>query len=92
MRGSVPSAGLERPTSCTIAIRSGSMSGCRNLLNSTNASAPASSRRTAISPMALKYGLSLTATGTLTASLTRTRTSTVRCSTSRPEMRGSPGR
>ena len=55
-------------------------------MNSTSASAPASSSRSAISPVELKYGLSLTATGTLTASLTRVRTSTCRCSTSRPEM------
>ena len=50
---------------------SGSMSGCRKRLNRTSASAPASSRRSAISPIELKYGLSLIATGTVTAALTR---------------------
>ena len=46
------------------------MSGCRKRLNSTSPSAPASSSRSAISPVELKYGLSLTATGTLTTALT----------------------
>ena len=46
------------------------MSGCRKRLNSTRPSAPASSRRSAISPVELKYGPSFTATGTLTAALT----------------------
>ena len=40
----------------------------------------------------LKCGPSLTATGTLTASLTRLRTSMWRCSTSLPAICGSPGR
>jgi len=39
-------------------------------LNSTSASAPASSSALAIEPMALKNGLSLTATGTVTAAFT----------------------
>jgi hypothetical protein len=39
------------------------MSGCTNRLNSTSPSAPASSRRRAISAVALKYGLSFTDTG-----------------------------
>ena len=38
-------------------------------MKSTSASAPASSSRSAISPVELKYGLSLTATGTLTVLL-----------------------
>ena len=46
------------------------MSGCRKRLNSTSPSAPAWSSRSAISPVELKYGLSLTATGTVTAPLT----------------------
>jgi len=45
----------------------------------------------ATSPTELKCGLSLTATGTVTASLTRDRMSMCRCSTSRPVMCGSPG-
>ena len=86
VRGSRPSVGLERPTPDTTASLSGSMSGCRNRLKSTSPSAPASSSRSAISPIELKCGLSLTATGTVTASLTRVRTSMWRCSTSRPGM------
>lgn len=52
-----------------------SMSGCRNRLNNTSPSAPARSSRRAMSAVALKYGLSFTATGMVTASLTRARMS-----------------
>ncbi len=85
------SAGLERFTLGRTTSCSGSISGCRKRLNSTSASAPASSRRRAISPGELKKGLSLTATGTVTAALTRSRMSIWRCSTSRPEISGLTG-
>ena len=67
------------------------MSGWRKRLKRTSPSAPASSSRNASSPVELKYGASLTATGTVTASLTRAKMSRWRCSTSRPEVCGSPG-
>jgi hypothetical protein len=90
--GSRASAARDNDVPGATASVSGSMSGCRNRLNSTSPSAPARSRRRAISAVALKYGLSFTATGTVTASLTRARMSRWRCSTSRPETCGSPGR
>jgi hypothetical protein len=61
------SAEVDKVTLGAIAMVSGSMSGCRNRLNSTRPSAPASSRRCAISPVELKKGLNLTATGIVTA-------------------------
>ena len=59
VRGSRASAGLESSTAGTTARVSGSMSGWRNRLNSTSPSAPASSNRSAISPVELKCGLEL---------------------------------
>ena len=54
-----PPIGWERRTPETTASVSGSMSGCRNRLKSTSPSAPASSSRSAISPVELKYGREL---------------------------------
>src|SRR5450755_105777 len=72
VRGNPASTGLESATEeGTAASVSRSISGCRKRLNRTSASAPASSSRSAISPAELKYGPSLTATGTVTAPLTR---------------------
>src|SRR5664279_1687254 len=70
VRGNRDSAGVDRPTEATTARASESMSGWRKRLNSTSPSAPASSNRSAISLVELKCGLSLTATGTDTVSLT----------------------
>ena len=71
---------------------SGSMSVCRNRLNSTSPSAPAWSSMVAISPGELKYGPILTATGIRTAALTARRISVYRRSASRAGISGSPGR
>jgi hypothetical protein len=78
-------------TPVVTASASGSTSGWRKRLKSTSPLAPARSRRIAISPVELKCGLSLTATGTETASLTCWRISTWRSSTSRARVWGSPG-
>ena len=83
--------GLERSMLGRVVSVSGSISGCRNRLKSTSASAPASSSRSAISPTELQNGPSFTATGTLTAALTCATTSMVRSSTSRPDVLGGPG-
>ena len=71
---------------------SGSMSGCMKRLNSTRASAPASSSGVTISPVELKYGLSFTATGMVTALFTRSRISTWRLFDLAAGDFGSPGR
>ena len=92
MRGSRPSAGLDSPNGAVTVSVSGSMSGCRNRLNSTRPSAPAPSSRSAISPVELKYGLSFTATGTLTTALTVVRIVDVALLHVAAGERGSPGR
>ena len=48
------SAGVDSATVRTVPSVSGSMSGCRNRLNSTSPSAPAASSRCAMSAVALK--------------------------------------
>ena len=85
------SAGEDSHTPGSTCIVSTLMSGCRNRLNITRASAPAASRRVAILPRAEKNGESLTATGTLTASLTAWTISTWRSSTSSADCSRSPG-
>ena len=50
VRGSLPSMADESDTPDSTVTRSRSMSGCRNRLNSTSASAPTASSRTAMLP------------------------------------------
>ena len=91
VRGSLPSIGVESETPDSTETRSMSMSGWRNRLNRTSASAPAASSRSAMLPTDEKYGLSFTATGISTADVTARRISRCRSSTSAPDVVMSPG-
>jgi hypothetical protein len=72
-RDSAASAGTESRNPAETVNVSGSMSVCRNRLNSTSPSAPAWSSTVAIWPSELKYGDSFTATGIETTALTAER-------------------